>query len=519
MAIKLQCSCGKALSIKDEFAGRKVKCPACQKPLNIPASNEFTEGEFADEPDEFPRKSRLREKSRARGKAMKKGKKSSSSNRGLLIGLGTGGGVLVVVILAWMLWPSKPDVVVDAPAGNGVGTPAIVSVGSASPNSTNTETAPTTTPAPADDLQWVQGTWQVNDVAMHPEAQETEQVIAHMKQSRWSILGDILTMSTPQVATAWTIKLAPSQTPKTIDMTRLESGDLRKTTLGIYAITGETWQLCMDLKEGPVRPAEMKTDKALTQIILTFQRGAPTAVVAATQFDMKAWQTAEPKLKAMKVFAMMDSVAGQAGVADGMTHVVIISPPETVDGTLSSELWAIVSSLSHVIIRPTFTTDATLQQVSQHPGIVGLNLSGRSSVSPKGIAILEICPQLQSLYFSEVPVSSELLEAVGHLSRLRGFGIYKSPVSSEMLGSIIQLSQLESLSLQETGITDEDAVQIARLTKLKTLLLNGSKVTDAGLQTLKSLKDLTHFDVRGLAVTSQSVVDFEASLPNCKVLK
>ncbi|MFM9960132.1 MAG: SUMF1/EgtB/PvdO family nonheme iron enzyme [Planctomycetaceae bacterium] len=36
MAIKITCACGKKLSVKDQFAGRTVKCPACQNPLSVP---------------------------------------------------------------------------------------------------------------------------------------------------------------------------------------------------------------------------------------------------------------------------------------------------------------------------------------------------------------------------------------------------------------------------------------------------------------------------------------------------
>ncbi|RLS58210.1 MAG: hypothetical protein DWH91_02830 [Planctomycetota bacterium] len=36
MAIKISCACGKLLSVKDEFAGRKVKCPTCQQTVNVP---------------------------------------------------------------------------------------------------------------------------------------------------------------------------------------------------------------------------------------------------------------------------------------------------------------------------------------------------------------------------------------------------------------------------------------------------------------------------------------------------
>jgi DNA-directed RNA polymerase subunit RPC12/RpoP len=36
MAIKVACACGKKLSVKDEHAGKRVKCPACGSVLVIP---------------------------------------------------------------------------------------------------------------------------------------------------------------------------------------------------------------------------------------------------------------------------------------------------------------------------------------------------------------------------------------------------------------------------------------------------------------------------------------------------
>jgi len=38
MPIQLKCSCGKAVSVRDELAGKAVKCPACQSVLRIPAA-------------------------------------------------------------------------------------------------------------------------------------------------------------------------------------------------------------------------------------------------------------------------------------------------------------------------------------------------------------------------------------------------------------------------------------------------------------------------------------------------
>jgi uncharacterized protein (TIGR03067 family) len=445
--------------------------------------------------------------------------------------------VLVVGLLTWLLWPTGPDVMANAPAENAAETPAIAEAGgtassvtppAAVPDATASTmaihaaapsavvaTAPSAATELVGDLQAIQGTWQVSEVAVPSELPQDRAsvMIAQIKLLTWTIKGDVLTMTTPQVSLMSTIKLDPTQTPKAIDLIPLDGQ--RALTMGLYSIEGDTWRLCM-VENSKVRPQEMKSDQAM---VLTFRRGSATDAAPASVFDIKQWQAAEAKLKAMQVRAEINSVMGEPGYPAGVTHVVGISPPETADGTLSPELWAITNSLSHVTIRTVSTTDATLRQLSQHPGLVGLNLSGRFSVTPAGIAHLKSCFHLRGLYFSEVPVTAELLTVVSQLDQLRNFGIYKSPMTSEMLGSVVQLNQLESLSLQETGLTDADAAQIAKLTKLKSLILNGSKLTDAGLKTLQSLEELTYLDVRGIAVTPQAVAEFEAALPKCKVQK
>lgn len=40
MAIVVQCTCGKRLSAKEELRGKRVKCPACQQLLTVPAAND-----------------------------------------------------------------------------------------------------------------------------------------------------------------------------------------------------------------------------------------------------------------------------------------------------------------------------------------------------------------------------------------------------------------------------------------------------------------------------------------------
>ncbi len=48
MAIALTCDCGRSLRLKDELAGRKIRCPSCQVSLTVPPPETNTEDEALD---------------------------------------------------------------------------------------------------------------------------------------------------------------------------------------------------------------------------------------------------------------------------------------------------------------------------------------------------------------------------------------------------------------------------------------------------------------------------------------
>jgi uncharacterized protein (TIGR03067 family) len=526
MAIKLTCGCGKSLSVKDEYAGRKVNCPACKMPLKVPAADEFANEEFADEPAETHRKSRT--------KGAKKGKKSAGSNRGLIMGATGAAGLLVTLLLVWMFGPAKPDNEANAPE-----TGATATVEPSAVNETNTmakvaprpevmpaSPSPPATPPPAassttelsGDFPAIQGAWQVADVTLDPDDSEAAKFVALMKQGTWTIRGDVLTMSTLGISSLATIKLDPSQ--KTIDMTPQQGHQEGQAKLGIYSIAGDSWQLCSS-KSGAVRPKEMTTEKGSGQFVVTFKRATSSVAAPAVPFDANAWQVAKEKFKAIQVDVEVEPLGYDVGFPEGLTHCVNIRLPETADGTISPELWELASSLNHILILSTYTTDATLQQLAQHPGLLALNLNGRINITPSGLESLENCSLMQNLilHSSTEPVSMELLAAISQLRQLRGLGISGCPVTGETLESIVQLSELEDLRLLRTGTSDADTTQIAKLMKLKKLTLDETKVTDAGLQSLKGLSRLTRLSIRGLSVTPQAVAEFKAALPNCEVIK
>ena len=79
MAITVNCACGKKLVVKEEMAGRKVRCPACDRVQTAPSYSADPPGRGDYEDDIPQRKARRRY-----GDAPKK------SNTALWIGVGAG---------------------------------------------------------------------------------------------------------------------------------------------------------------------------------------------------------------------------------------------------------------------------------------------------------------------------------------------------------------------------------------------------------------------------------------------
>jgi hypothetical protein len=106
MTISFSCpSCEHSLKVKDELAGRKVKCPSCGGGVAVPAGEEDEEEAAAatarpsrqarEEPDEEER-------------PRKKKKKKKKGNKGLLIGLGIGAVALVAVAIVLVIVLNQP---------------------------------------------------------------------------------------------------------------------------------------------------------------------------------------------------------------------------------------------------------------------------------------------------------------------------------------------------------------------------------------------------------------------------
>lgn len=368
------------------------------------------------------------------------------------------------------------------------------------------------------DLKALEGTWQLSDLMADPPLPADREVM--LKEHRWLIKGDVLTMFSGPRVEAYSLTLDPSQTPKAIDLTSFNENEADRTLMGIYSIDQDTLKICLSFGGDAQRPKEMQPAKDLGHIVHVLKRGNLPDDKGAARFDFHAWQQASKQLKKLKAKTTLNS-------AGASSNGFIELPWSATAGPLPNDAWTAISSITRFGIRTTSMTDAALRQLSEHRGLLYLGVIGSWSATSNGVAELKKCPNLQSVELVDIPNAPAALSSLSQLTDLQDLVLSRIPVSPELLTAISQFSKLESLYLAEPDLSDDDLVHITKLTNLKRLMLfklkppeaGKPKLTDKGLQALKSLKDLMYLDVRGHGISAEAVADFKGSLPNCQVLK
>lgn len=103
MAISVECSaCGQSYRLKDEMAGRRIRCKACQTPIEVPLSE--TEEEWGE--TSWPANGS------GRGGASRKAKvvqKKSGNGKSVLVVIGGVAGLALIVALVWGLLNFLPS--------------------------------------------------------------------------------------------------------------------------------------------------------------------------------------------------------------------------------------------------------------------------------------------------------------------------------------------------------------------------------------------------------------------------
>ncbi len=407
--------------------------------------------------------------------------------------------------------------------------PATSAPNSAALAGNNPATSKTAANAPASDvtgdLKALQGDWHVVEMQTDPPRPPKE--LETFKTVTISFVGDSMTIHIPSLASvaqpAQKIRLDSSQTPKVIDVMPPAGNVGAKQLFGIYSIENDV----LKLFQSPLsRPTSFVPIKGEREGIMILHRGKAVAVPSAQRpedkFDHKAWERVQPTLRPLGIQSqLLTRREAPESIPEGLQAVaVLVLPDLSASDRYPDNILATIKSLSHVIVKTVEMNDAKLKQLSEHPGLIGLNLSGKSVITSDGLRTLKQCPLFRHLQLEQVSLAPlDLMTMIDELNKLSSLSVNDMPVTDNLLVYLQVLKGLETLSLQNTSVTDAGTEQLAKLSSLKALLLDGSKITDQGLPSLKSLNKLTLLSVRRLNVSPQSVDELQKALPGCKILK
>jgi len=199
---------------------------------------------------------------------------------------------------------------------------------------------------------------------------------------------------------------------------------------------------------------------------------------------------------------------------------------ETVTDATLKEL-APLKNLSALDVTRTAITDAGLKELSAHAGLSILNLS-HTKVSDAGIKELAVLTNLTRLGLAGTGVTADGLKHLAPLTKLHTLSVNEP--TDRALAVLRELGLLHALtwaggddgrrptrpaevavfSLQGGGVTDAGLKELAPFTGVRKLYLAGTKVSDAGLKELAIFKNLTHLQLTGSAVTDAGVKDLVA---------
>jgi uncharacterized protein (TIGR03067 family) len=103
------------------------------------------------------------------------------------------------------------------------------------------------------ELDKLQGTWQIASLEIDGNPVPAE----FLKEARIIIKGDKFE-SRMGVTYTGTVKIDPTQKPKTIDLVFESGPEKGNTSLGIYELDGDTWRICLGVT-AKERPKEFAT--------------------------------------------------------------------------------------------------------------------------------------------------------------------------------------------------------------------------------------------------------------------
>ena len=116
-------------------------------------------------------------------------------------------------------------------------------------------------------------------------------------------------------------------------------------------------------------------------------------------------------------------------------------------------------------------------------------------------------------------VDTNLLTCISGLEGLEELNLNATTITGEEFRHLSELSKLRVLDLGSTRNASAGLKSLIGLSGLKVLRLSNTDVSDPELKLLKQLPDLQEVELISTQVTEIGIADFNASLPQCIVVK
>ena len=118
------------------------------------------------------------------------------------------------------------------------------------------------------ELDKLQGKWVMAELEVNGEKVPAEKFQA----SRLEIKGDRYIVNSGRSTHEASLKLDPTKTPKTMDMTFLDGDNMGDTAEGIYKLEGDTLTICRPRLPPQERPTEFVTKPGTDRFIVVWKR-------------------------------------------------------------------------------------------------------------------------------------------------------------------------------------------------------------------------------------------------------
>lgn len=208
---------------------------------------------------------------------------------------------------------------------------------------------------------------------------------------------------------------------------------------------------------------------------------------------------------------------GDAAVAAiaAIPGITVLNLTATEAGDVALDAIAHMTSLRRLVLDHTVVSDAGLKKLKALPALEELSAA---NTDVRGAALADLPATLRRLDLTGSPVTGESLAALTRFAALEDLRLAQTDITNESMKHVAGLASLKRLDLRGTDVGDAGFAHVGQLANLETLLITDLRFSTKGLEALRPLKKLRHFDASRTVVAARHA-DLIAAFAELEVLR